>query len=273
MKRLLSASIALSVTLFATGCMESGEADADDAAAVADAGSINGTWRVDLGSASFENDTDRLLLQDGTFTCESCNPPYSVVADGEWHDVDQPASDSEMVEVVDERTVRSASRLNGKDMSNSTTTVSEDGQTMVVEFTGLGGDVPVTGTINFTRVGEAPEGAHAMSGEWEIAEVEEVSEEGLTITFNVEGDQFTSSGNGQTYTATLGGEAVHDGGDVPGAMVAVERLGETGYRQTFSIDGETTAVVEMTVGEDGTLSVVSTDPRDGSVVRWSATKI
>ncbi|HSM35103.1 MAG TPA: hypothetical protein VK837_01790 [Longimicrobiales bacterium] len=273
MNRLLIASIALSTALFAAGCMDGeADADADAMAETAEDQSINGTWRLDPSSASWENDSDRLLLQDGSYTCESCTPPYSVVADGQWHEVDQPTSDSEMVEVVDERTVRFASRLNGKDMGNSTATVSEDGETMVMEFTALGGDVPVTGTVTFNRVGPALEGAHAMSGEWEVADIRDITEEGLTVTINVEGDQYTSSGNGQSFTATLGGEPVAIEGDETGGMVAVERLADNRYRETYSRDGETTGVLELTVGEDGTLSGVATDPRDDSVVRWTATR-
>lgn len=273
MKTFLSASIALSVTLFATGCMESGDADADDAAAVADAGSINGTWKIDLNSADFANATpDRHLLQGGSYTCETCTPSYTVPADGEWHEVDLPGTDNQMVEVVDERTVRTASRLRGEDMGNSTWTVSEDSQTMTIEFTNMSGDVPVTGTVSFNRVEDGPEDAHAISGGWMIADVASMSDEGLTTTISVEGDQYTNRGNGQSFTATLGGDPVAIEGNDAGSMVAVERLADNRYRETYSLDGETTGIVELTVGEDGTLSAVSTDPRDNSVVRWTATR-
>jgi hypothetical protein len=275
MRTLKTVAIAATLSLLAVGCAETGEtgeADADAMAETADARSINGTWKIDVNSATWENATERYLLQGGTYTCESCIPPYSVTADGEWQDVDRPGTDSEMVEVVDERTVRFASRLNGEEMGSSTSTVSEDGQTLVVEFTSLRGDAPVSGTLNFSRAEAAPEGAHAVSGAWQVADISSMSDEGLTATITVDGDQYTNSGNGQSFTATLGGDPVAIEGDEAGGMVAVERLGEYGYRETYSLDGETTGIVELTVGEDGTLSAVATDPRDDSVVRWSATR-
>ena len=54
-------------------------------------------------------------------------------------------------------------------------------------------------------------------------------------------------------------------------MVAVEQKGENGYRLNFSRDGETLSTSGLAVDGD-TLTGVSTDARDDSVVRWTETR-
>ena len=101
--------------------------------------------------------------------------------------------------------------------------------------------------------------------------VSEVSDAGLTVSITVEGDTFTLSGNGDGYTATLGGDAVLIEGSNSGTMVAVEKIGDNSYRETFTRDGETVGINELTVDGD-TLSFSSSDPRDGSKANWTATR-
>lgn len=268
MKKLLLAASAAALSLGVVACSETG--DSDDTV-VADAGSLTGTWQVDLDSASWENDVSTYLLADGQYTCESCIPPYSVPADGAWHDVDRPGIDSQMVQIVDDNTVTMASRRAGEDTGSSTFTISEDGQSATVNFVDMDGDETVEGTATFTRVSDGPEGAHAMSGGWTIGELSDMNDAGLTFSYAVDGDQYTSTGNGTSYTATLGGEAVAIEGNAAGVMVAVERMGDNGYRETYTLDGEVTSVTELTVDGD-TLSGSSNDPRDGSSVSWTATR-
>ncbi len=266
MKRMMTALAAFTLTATMTAC-----GSREDTEAVAEAGGIAGDWLIDLDSAQFENDNRDFLLADGTFKCNSCTPPAEVAANGEWQTVDRPGFDGQMVEVVDDRTVKMASRRGDEDLGNSTWTVSEDGQTMRLEFTDLAGDEPVSGTGSFTRTGDAPDGAHAMSGQWSNNGPDSYDEAGLRFSYGLDGDTFTSSGNGSSYSATLGGEPVAIEGNNAGVMVAVERMGENGYRETFSRDGETLSVTEITVDGD-TINAVSTDAQDNSVVRWSATR-
>ena len=67
------------------------------------------------------------------------------------------------------------------------------------------------------------------------------------------------------------GHAVAIQGDNSGTMVAVEKTGDNSYRETYSRDGETLSVTELTV-EGDKLKGVSTDSRDGSKVTWTATR-
>lgn len=234
-------------------------------------GSITGTWQLDFGSAKWENANSTYAFVDGEYTCESCLPPYSVPADGEWQTVERPGVDEVKYTLVDDMTVEASSRFEGKELGKSTWAVSEDGDTMTVSWANLDGDEEVSGQSVWTRVAAGPDNSHAASGEWAPKEVSNISEAGMLVEFALDGDTFSFNGNGSSWSATLGGEAVAIEGANDGTMVAVERSAESSFKQTYTRDGEVTGVTEMTVDGDS-LSVVSNDPRDGSSITWNATR-
>jgi len=262
----MTAFAAISLAMGVTACGDTAETDTEQATSD---GTITGEWMVNLDSAEFANDNRNYVLADGVFDCQSCIPPYQMPADGEWQTIDRPGADSGMIEIVDDNSIRSAFRLGEEELGSTVWTVSEDGQTLTTEFTDMSGDETVTGSETFTRVSDGPEGSHAVSGEWTNAGEISVSDEGLRFSYSVEGDQYTSMGNGQSYTATLGGEPVAIEGSNSNVMVAVEETGENAYRETYSRDGEVLSVTEITIDGD-TMSAVSSDQRDGSSVSYTA---
>ncbi|MFL0356986.1 hypothetical protein ACI5KX_10975 [Erythrobacter sp. GH1-10] len=268
MKKMMTALAAMTLVVGVSAC---GARTDGDSAATASAGTIAGTWMIDLDSAEWENSDSNYVIADGEYTCNSCIPPYSIPADGEWQSVDRPGVDEIKVSVVDDMTIETATRFEGEDLGNSTWTVSEDGDSMTIAWNNLDGDTPVSGETNLVRAAEGPDGAHAASGQWSPAEVSSMSEEGRTVTISLDGDTISLRGNGGGYTATLGGDAVTIDGDNSGTLVAVEKTGDNTYRETFTRDGETTGVNDWTVDGD-TVTVVATDPRDDSKVTWSATR-
>lgn len=193
MKNTMTALAAISLVMGTVACSDS----TDDTEATASDGTISGEWLADASSAEFENDTRDYVLADGTFDCRSCTPPYQVAADGEWQTVDRPGVDSMMVETVVDSTVRAAFRLGDADLGSSTYTVGEDGETVTLAFVDTSGTEEVTG-----------------SGV-------EISDTGLRFSYSLEGDQYTSMGNGQSFTATLGGDPVAIEGSNSNVMVAV----------------------------------------------------
>jgi hypothetical protein len=239
--------------------------------AAASSDSITGTWQLNLDSAKWENASSTYTFADGEYTCGSCLPPYTIKADGEWQSVDRPGVDELKYTLVDDQTVQTASRFEGKDLGNSTWTVSEDGTTMTIDWTNLDGEEDVTGQSVLTRVAAGPENSHAASGEWAPEKVSNISDSGMSVAYSLEGDTLSFDGNGSSWSATLGGEAVAIEGANDGSMVAAERTGDNSFKQTYTRDGEVTGVTEMTVDGD-TVSVVSIDPRDGSSVTWNATR-
>ena len=268
MKKMMTALAVVTLAMGVSAC--GGRTDGDTAATASD-GSIAGTWTVDLASAKWDNANSNYVFADGQYSCNSCLPPFTVAADGEWQSVERPGVDQLRYAVIDEKTIETGSRFGGKDLGSSTWVVSDDGNSMTINWTNLDGDVPVTGQSTMTRVAAGPDGSHAASGEWAPQEVTDISEEGRSVTITVDGDTITFAGNGSGYTATLGGEAVTIEGDNSGTMVAIEKTGDNTYRETFTRDGETTGVNDWTVNGD-TVTVVASDPRDGSSVSWTATR-
>lgn len=268
MKKMITAFAAVSLVMGVSAC---GEKAADDTQAVADAGTITGNWRANVESAEFENDNLEYALADGKIECRSCLPPYSVAANGEWQKVDRPGTDGMMVKVVDDHTVMMASRLGEKDLGNVTWTVSEDGKMLTGAFQDLSGDVPVSSSGTYNRVSEGAAGSHALSGKWASAEISDVDEAGLVFSYTLDGDKLTLKDNDGGWTATVGGDPVAVEGSNSNVMVAVAGTGDNAYRVTVTREGEVLRLVDLSV-EGDTMSVVSSDPRDNSTVRWTATR-
>lgn len=245
----------------------------DNQTQAAEAESIEGTWKADLASVKFEEEPSVYLLKDGSYSCSTCVPPLTVAADGEFHPVaDRPYYDSMSVEEVDDRTVKFVRRMGDRQVGDTTVTVSEDGNRANFAWTdSTTPNAPTTkGEGTDIRVGPAPEGAHAMSGSWKTEKVESISDEALTVTFQLDGETLNmSSPSGQSYSANLDGTAVPVQGDTAGTTVSVERLAPNSFRETFTRDGKVVSVSTLTV-TDGTLNVVSENKRTDSTVTYSA---
>ena len=187
---------------------------------------------------------------------------------------DQPYYDSMSKTIVDANTVKTAIRKGDKQISESTAVVSPDGKTLTTSWHQTPvGQPAVSGTTIETRVDPAPAGAHAISGSWKTAKYEGISEEALTVTFNVAGDTLTmKSPAGQSYTAKFGGPEVAIAGDPGGTMVKVERVAPNIIRETNSRGGKVVNVTTTTAGADGKLSIVSEDKQQASTMTYSAVR-
>lgn len=267
MKKTMTALAAFTLVLGTAACDRAAEEPAEATAATG----IAGTWKADPSSAQSENDTSSFLLADGQFTCNSCIPPYSTTADGQWQQVDRPGADEVMIEVVDDMTVKTAFRFEGRDLGNTTWTVSEDGNSMTQAFVNLDAEEQTEGNVTLTRTGPAPDGAHAMSGDWTLGEYGDISEAALLFTYALDGETLTSTFNGGSWSATLGGDPVAIEGSESGTMVQVEQTGDNTYRETYTRDGEVVGMADITI-DGSSMSLVNTDPRDDSVFRYSATR-
>jgi len=266
MRKMMTAMAAMTLAMGLAACAEE---SAEPTATATESGSLAGTWKADVASAEAENDVDSYVFADGTYTCNSCKPPFSVTANGEWQEIDRPGVDALKVTMVDDMTISSASRRDDKQLGESTWTVSEDGQTMTIAWTNMDGEETTEGTTVLQRAAAGPDGSHAASGDWELKEIGQMSDAALTFSYEIDGDTIVSTANSGGYTAVLGGEAVTPEGDETGGVVKVEKTGENTYRETYMRDGEVINVLDMTV-EGDTLKGVSTDPRDDSVFRWTA---
>ena len=267
---LLAAAGVSLITISACNKQASVSGNASTQTAAADA--INGTWKADISSVQWETKPDEYLLQNGTYTCKSCTPPYSVAADGAFHPVNTPYFDSDSVKVVDAHTVTETSKKGDKQIGVGTTTISADGNTSTTQFTDTSAPgEPSKGEFSETRVGPAPAGAHAISGQWKPSKLANFNDAALTFTVNVSGDTYKSSSpDGTSYEAKIGGGDVPISGDIAGTTVSVARSGDNGYAVTRKRDGKVVGVTTYTVGADGKLKGVNENKQNGSITRWSA---
>ena len=278
--RMITCTAIAAALLALSACSREDATEADEAAttqaSAVDVAALNGTWKADLASLKFEGKPDEFLLQGGTYKCNTCIPPLTAAADGQFHPVaDRPYYDSLSVKVVDDRTVEFRRRKGDKEVSNNTLQVSEDGNVLTNKFhdATTPNAPPIDGSATLNRAGPAPAGAHAISGQWTPQRIGEYSEDALNMTYAIDGNKVTQSSAGQGYTAELGGPAVAVQGDAGGTMVAVAREGNNGLRETYTRDGKEVGITTIVPNADGaSLTVTSTDPRDGSKVIWTSKK-
>lgn len=275
MKILITTAMAAALAVTLPACNQQ-PAAADDAAetAAASLAALSGTWTLDLASLKFGGKPNEFAVTDGSYSCASCIPPLTVAADGQFHPVaDRPYYDSMAVKVVDDLTIEIRRKKGDREVSVVTSQVSADGNTLTTRFKNMTNPAsPVEGTGTATRAGPAPAGAHAASGQWQTDRVGEYSEAALDTTYQIDGDTVTSTWQGETYVATLGGPAVAIDGDTGGTMVKVEQDG-SGLKETYIRDGKEVGIAIITPSPDGTtFSYNGSDPRDGTTTTYTANK-
>jgi len=270
---------ATALLLTGAGCNQAPAPTTNDTADMnqaATAGSIDGTWKADLASTQIDEEPTVTLLKDGVYSCSTCTPPLTVTADGAFHAVaDRPYYDSMSVKMVDDKTVTTVRKKGDRVIGETTMTVSADGNSRAFTFSDSGtpGAKPVTGKGSDTRVGPAPAGSHAISGSWKTAKYDNISDDGLTFSFRLDGDTLNmSSPAGQSYAAKLDGTAAPIKGDTGGTTVSVERLAPNSFRETSTRDGKVVNVTTMTVGADGKLTAVSENKLRKDTMRYTATR-
>ncbi len=273
MNRMMTAALAIAF-LGAGACNQQPAADTNAAAPAAEAGSIDGTWVADLSTVKFEQAPDEFSLKDGVYSCATCLPPITnFAADGAFHPIaDRPTYDSLSVSQVDGQTVKFVRRKGDKEAGNNSWTVSADGKTLTNKYTTLNNanGKATNGETTLTRVGEPVAGAHAVSGKWAVDKVGNMSPEALTVTYKVDGDVLTTTAaTGETYAAKLDGSETPVKGAADGAVVSAVREGG-GYKLTSKRGGKVVDETTLTPSADGTLAIVSVDPRDNSKVSWTA---
>lgn len=279
MNRITIAAFA-AVSVFAlVGCKQAtvngNEANASsNAAAATGAASIDGTWKADVDSVQFDTKPDQMVLQGGTFTCKSCTPSYSIPADGAFHPVSLPYADSDAVKVNDPHSITETSKKAGKQVGETKYTVSADGNTLTINFTDTSAPGSAAkGEVTESRVGPAPAGAHAISGQWKPTKLSNFNDAALTFTVNVNGDMYhSSSPDGTSFDAKIGGGDVPVKGDIAGTTVSVTKIGDNSYKVARKRNGKAVGDTTYTVGPDGKMSGVGHNAESGSTTKWTATK-
>jgi hypothetical protein len=124
------------------------------------------------------------------------------------------------------------------------------------------------------RVSKGPLGSHPISGSWRAMRIVNSSENGLTATLKLDGDNFSfADSTGQSYTAKLDGLDAPFKGDPSNTLVSVKRIGEDTIEETDKRAGKVVSVTRFTISTDGkTLNVSISDKLQGSSMQFVAAK-
>ena len=236
--------------------------------------SFDGTWKFNLNDAQFAQKPDTFELKNGQYTCSTCIPKINVKADG----TDQKVAGSKEYDTiadkqVDDKTVQFTRKKDGKTVSESTDTANADGKSLAFDFKQYPPQgEPVTGKGTMTRVGTAPAGAHAVSGSWKMSKLENVSENGMMVTFKGTGDGLNMSApTGESYEAKFDGKDYPVKSDRAGGTVSLKKLSDNSVEETYKQDGKPISVNNMTI-TGKTMKLVAKDPRRGTTETYTATK-
>jgi hypothetical protein len=238
---------------------------------------FGGTWKIDPKTAKFPEKPDVYLLQEGVYHCKSCVPPHDAKADGQDHKVSgDPYSDTMSVKVVDDRTIETTYKKNGKIVARGKTWASADGNTLTSEFTDSSNtnSDPVTGKFEAKRVAKGPAGSHAISGSWRASKVDAISDNNLVFTFKVSGNSLSfSAPTGQNYAAKLDGTDAPFKGDPGLTSVSVKRVDKNTLEETDKRDGKAIYVSLYTVSADGkSMTIKMDDKLHGTTSQFTGAK-
>lgn len=238
---------------------------------------FDGTWRIDPSQTQLPTKPGVYLLQNGTYHCRTCIPPIDVRADGLDHKVAGDACyDTVNIRVVDDRTVQETDRSKGRIVHTEKITVAPDGNTAVWDFADScdANGEEVTWKQISVRVSRGPVGSHPISGSWRAMRIVNSSENGLTATMKLEGDNFSfMDSTGQSYAAILGGPDVPFNGDANATTVSVKRVADETIEETDKRAGKVVSVTRFTVSPDGrAMTVVISDKLQGSSLQFVAQK-
>ncbi len=237
---------------------------------------LNGTWKVDMNKVDFPKKPTEYSLQNGMYQCKTCVPPVEVKADGSDQSVSgHPYYNSVAVKVVSNSEVDETDKKDGKVVAMQKMMVSPDGKTMTLEFTDSSNTngAPVTGKGEAMRVGaKAPAGANMITGSWRTTKMENISDNGITWSYKVSGDELTmTTPTGQSYTAKMDGTDTPMKGDPGITSVSVKKMGSNTIEETDMRNGKVIGVMKATVN-GSTLSCTYDDKLQGSTMKYTATK-
>jgi hypothetical protein len=246
------------------------------APAVVFAGSstFDGTWKTRPDSMQTTGKPNVTQLVNGEYTCASCDPPYTVKADGEFHETKgNPYHDAVAVRVLSPTSVEITSRLAGKVTLEETDEVAAGGASMRSKFTDHTGTKVATGSLTSKRVAAGPPGSHAISGSWQAGALTGGNEALLTVKYAMTADGFSMHWNGQSYDAKFDGKEYPITGDPSHTTVTLKRIDAHTVLETDHRLGKATDEIRLAVAADGkTISGEDKDLAHGQTTTYTLDK-
>jgi hypothetical protein len=237
---------------------------------------FEGSWVIQPELTTFGMRSPILSLERGVFRRSDCKTePIDVPADGAAHAVKgQPLFDTMSVRVLDPKRVEIVEKNADKPAWKGMYTVSANGHSMRLDFDDDHPAKPVTGALEYMREGDAPAGAHAVSGTWRPEKLTRLSSSGLTVTFamqrkDAERDlevapgpdfyaRFTLAGSdGRSAEGKLDAHDFPLNGYLPGATIALNLLLPNILQFNRSQNGVLVELTRAMVASDGQTMTLS----------------
>jgi hypothetical protein len=135
----------------------------------------------------------------------------------------------------------------------------------------MDGSAPVTTEGMAKRMGVAPMGVHATSGDWQLQKFNQ-SANGLTFSYKVNGDELTMTDpTGESYTAKLDGTDSPVKGAYGFDTVSLKKLGPNSIEETDKLNGKVIDISKITV-HGNTMTIEDTSQPTGRTSTYTAHK-
>jgi len=240
------------------------------AAALAGTG-FDGTWKTNMESLKTTGKPLVLLLAGGEYTCSSCNPPYTVKADGADHKVTgQAYFDTAKVRVTGPNSAEIVLKQGSKEIVRFSDTVSADG-TLASKVTNHMGTKTVTDELTAKRVGAAPADSHPLSGSW--LEQEHVAGDLRPVQYRMTAKGFQMRWNGQSYDAKFDGKEYPVVGDPGKTTVSLKKIDDATVEEDDHRQGNVVDEIRLALAKDGnTITVIDRDIARGQTITYTLEK-
>ena len=234
---------------------------------------FEGTWEMKMDTMQLSGPPEEYLLKNAIFQCFTCVPKVKVAMNGQDQKVKGHSGfDTMSVRIVDANSVEFAYRKNGQPTFRCTETVSDDGNTMIEEFSENPSSERVTGHATFVRVAPGPMDAHALSGAWQMRTIRNVSTVGPMTTYHITTEGISVTSGSQKFEAKFDGREYPVKGQ-PGHAVSLKSIAPDTIEETEKQDGRAIRTIRMTVSQDDrSMKVETTDLQRGGRMTYTAEK-
>jgi hypothetical protein len=213
---------------------------------------FDGTWRPDPQKPTHEK-PEVAVLTHGEYDCQSCTPPYKVKVDGHDQPVaGNPYYDSITITVIDDRSIAKTAKRGGTVVVYSKETVAADGASKMAVETMIGmAPVPIELTSKFSRVKSGAPGTHAVSGTWQITEMD-VSNHAEDTTFKVnDGALSMTDRMGRSFAAKFDGTQAPYKGSDEFDRVSLKLIDERTIEESDLKNGKVVKISRWALAPDG----------------------
>ena len=233
---------------------------------------FDGTWKTNLETLKTTGKPLVLLLAGGEYTCSSCNPSYTVKADGAAHKVTgQAYFDAAMVKVTGPNSAEIVLMRGSKEVVRFSDTISSDGTTLTSKVTNHLGAQIETDELTAKRVGAAPPDSHPLSGSW--VEQQHVAGDVRPVQYRMTAAGFRMRGNGQSYDAKFDGKEYPIVGDPGKTTVSLKKIDNATVEEIDHRQGKVVDKIRLALAKDGnTIAVIDKDITHGQTITYTIEK-